>query len=122
MEQQSTQDPKDVVLIAFLETFDTQTEYMGSVVQFIDWMKQYIRSGRMLSRVCLANAPMDSEAERDLKAMSQFLSDVEVWIELQGQAIGERYDDLLIAKSFFKEAVTQPSADDQAGTSASPQD
>lgn len=107
---------QDMTLGQLLQTtLGHQMAYMETFLQFVGWCKTYARSGRMLSRVCLANAPAYSEAERDAQALTHHLTDIEQWLEQHEAQFQERY----IAISQFvqeclKQDLSHPSDTDRA--------
>jgi hypothetical protein len=70
---------------------DSQAAQAGELVHYVECMKQYVRSARMMSRVCVAGAELGSESERDIQALSYLIGDIEAWLNYQDAIIQERF-------------------------------
>lgn len=122
MEPQDKIAHYEATILNLVEGINNQADYMGSVVQFIDYVKQYIRASRMMATVCLAGATMDSETERDMRALSHCLADIEIWAVAQDQVIRDRHEYLAQVNTMLQAAVGQgPATTEQAQALAADQ-
>lgn len=90
---------------ALLEVIAPHGNQADLFLKHVECMKQYIRSARMLSRVCMAGVALGSESERDIQALAYLLNDVEGWLFTQECFAQENFNQVAYARSVLHEVI-----------------
>ena len=108
----TTQNAESKLEAVILDVINHQTDYMGSVVELLNWLKSYLRASNMMVS-CLVESLEDAPEEQNARALARHLADMEAWVCAQDAALGERYCGIAVFNQMLQPA--------REGSSASPE-